>query len=207
MYFEPFCLPPGMAPGPEYRDAYEGATGSVGSRRGEARRKEARWRQHHRAASVLRLAGPWTFFRYFKFTTIRDPFTRTLSAFRYSLRQRQDPVEHTDFEAERAAFNTWLEKHYVWIQDRRMYLIAGIPVANFFIRYEHLHADVERVCTRLNLPFERDRLPHKKKMPAPTREPRAYYTPENARRLARTHAWEMRRFGYGAAPGATLPAS
>lgn len=196
MFFEPFCLPEGEPVGAEYRDEYVGESGVVGCRRGQAQRLAARWPQHLRAASVLRRTGPVTFFRYFRFATVRDPYSRTLSAFRYTYRKRRDELAAMDFQAEREAFNEWLEANYHWVQDRRMYMIAGVPVANAFIRYEHLADDIVAICRRLDLPCDLDRLPHVKAMPEPERPAIDYYTPRNRRCIARTYAWEMRAFGY-----------
>ncbi|MEM8789823.1 MAG: sulfotransferase family 2 domain-containing protein, partial [Pseudomonadota bacterium] len=164
MFFEPFCLPESAPPRPEYCDEFIGPTGIVGSRRGKAKRRLASWPQHMRAMSVLRKAGPRVFLSYFKFATVRNPFTRTLSAFRYTYHRDRDALAALSFAEHREAFNTWLDQNYFAAQDRRMYTIAGWPVANAYIRYEHLGEDIQAICARLGLPCDLDRLPHTKKM-------------------------------------------
>lgn len=196
MFFEPFCLPEGMAPGAEYRDEYIGPTGIVGSRRGRELREKAKWPQHLRASSVLRRAGLLTFARYFKFVTVRNPYTRTLAAFRYTYFRSPERIANMPFDEHFEKFNSWLDANYVQKQDRRMYLIAGIPVANAYNRYENMREDIMAVCDRLGLPCDLERLPHTKKMPPPERHYLDYYSAENRARIAKTYAWEIRKFGY-----------
>lgn len=199
MFFEPFCLPSGMPVGEEYRDEYISETGIVGSRRGRDLRQQATWQQHMRAFSVLRKAGLYTFARYFKFTTVRNPYSRTLAAFRYSFFRNPKRIANMPFDTHKKLFNEWLDKNYERVQDRRMYRIAGLPIADAYIRYEHMQQDIASVCSQLGLPCDLERLPHKKKMPRPDEHYLEYYTTENQERIARTYSWEIRKFGYDTA--------
>ncbi|MEO0914324.1 MAG: sulfotransferase family 2 domain-containing protein [Pseudomonadota bacterium] len=208
-YFEPFCLPADSAPSGQFRDEYIGPTGIIGCRRGRAERAEATWEAHMRASKILRLLGPLRFFRYFRFTTVRNPFAKYLSAFRYRMRNHPE-ILGAPFTEQHRAFNAWMQAGEGHPRDKNTFTIGPIRVANAYIRSEHLTADMAAVCEKLNLPLEAERLPHFKKMAAPDHHYSDYFDETSRNIVARRHAWEIETFGYsfrGDAPPAPAPST
>lgn len=194
-YFEPYCLPGDTAAVEQFRDEYIGETGIIGCRLGRTERAEATWEAHMRASKILRLLGPTRFFRYFRFTTVRNPFAKYLSAFRYRMRNTPE-ILSAPFPEQRKAFNTWIREGQGHPRDRNTFTIGPLRVANAYIRSEHLATDMTAVCKRLNLPVETERLPHFKKMSAPEQHYSDYFDETSQRVVARRHRWEIEAFGY-----------
>lgn len=206
-YFEPFCLPEEdrVDDVAQYRPEFIGETGIIGCRQGREERAAATWEAHMRASRVLRLLGPRRFFRYFRFTTVRNPFTKYLATFRYRMRNRPE-ILNAPFAEHRSAFLAWLKAGKGHPRDHNTYSIGPVRMADAYIRSEHLSADTEAVCQRLGLPFDASRLPHFKQMAKPER-PYSDYFDDDARRLvARRHRWELNTFGYTFDDRSTGPA-
>jgi hypothetical protein len=83
------------------------------------------------------------------------------------------------------------------VVDRDIYTIDGSLCMDTIIRYESLQDDLQRVCERLSVPYEPDRLPAYK---AGTRRADAtaerLYTPQARAVVERRYAFELERFGY-----------
>ena len=144
-YFQPLCVPEGHV--------YEGKTpvietdvGIVGARGAEFVEGQRFW--NHMSASSLKNELPRGIFDdYFKFTTVRNPFDRMVSAFWFRLRATQSflqKLQANPFVATKEAFKSWAIKERP--RDRHVYVINGQVVADDLIRYEALEADVGRVC-------------------------------------------------------------
>ncbi len=85
----------------------------------------------------------------------------------------------------------------VLLNDYPCFFIRGEIVADQFIRFEHLHEDVERVCERLGVPFEPGRIGQVNARTADYYQPVAeYYFADTVDRVAGLCAWELKEFGY-----------
>ncbi len=198
-YFEPFCLPENMrhldTPVEQHREEYIGPTGIIGCRLGRQERAAATWEAHMRASRILRLLGPGTFFRYFRFTTVRNPFTKYLATFRYLMRNQPD-VLNAPFAEHRAAFNKWMRDGKGHPKDHNTFSVGPFRVANAYIRSEYLIDDMKSVCRQLGLPFNQTALPHYKKMARPDRPYSDYFDEAARKMITRRHSWELKTFGY-----------
>ncbi|QHQ36275.1 sulfotransferase family 2 domain-containing protein [Algicella marina] len=197
-YFEPFCLPDDKLPdgvAEQYRDEFIGPTGIIGCRLGREERAAATWEAHMRASRILRLLGPARFLSYFRFTTVRNPFTKYLATFRYHMRNRPD-VLNAPFAQHREAFIEWMRSGNGHPRDHNTYSIGPFRVANAYIRAEHLADDTRAVCERLSLPYDPTRMPHYKKMARPERHYSDYFDETSKKLVARRHRWEIETFGY-----------
>jgi hypothetical protein len=195
-YFEPFCLdnPPKRIR--EMRHEHISEVGIVGARGSRQRRAKATFHAHMSAWDVLRAIGPRTWLRYFKFTTIRNPYDKCVSMFYFRFAKDQELLQGS-FQKVREAFRDWMlaGSHG---HDRYVFRIAGLPVVNQFIRYERLHEDMAEVCDRLGAPYAPDKLPRfKTNTPvADRRHFSEYYDPDTDAVVQRAFGWELNRFGY-----------
>lgn len=194
-FFEPFCLDGTHDQIAEYRDEYIGPSGIVGARRGRAKRAAATWHAHMSAWDVFRHLGPRRWFGYFKFTTVRNPYEKTVSEFLYERRADRDMLAGP-LPARRAAFESWLATKKL-PTDRYVYAIAGRPVIQDAIRFENLGAELSRVARKLGLDPASTALPRFKSGGSAPKDPyAAYYSDHSRARVAAAYAPELSRFGY-----------
>jgi hypothetical protein len=197
-YFEPFCMPEGEWTQRHFREEYVSAAGIIGFRG----KGDAYWRNHMPARLIRRRLGEDIWRSYFKFCVIRNPFEKAISAFYYKkyLKGRDDrgrtpqQVPWTDQDPQ--LFEDWLERARAPI-DRYTFCIEGSFVLDDVIRYESLVPDMQRICERLTLPWEPERLPAFKAGIRP-REATAeqLYTPRARALVRQAYRFELRYFGY-----------
>lgn len=216
-YFEPWCLSEGEAFGADCRPQSVGTAGIVGARGSlPVWPLRPRWYNHMPAARIRRLLGREVWDGYFKFTVVRNPFDRLVSAFYFlaaiapaagglnpvpwllrSERRIPRPPRLGRDDAETVRrFRAWLP-HSGWVHDRAAYWIDGRPCVDFFIRYEALRSGLEEVCGRVGVPFEWERLQTLKSQYRSQRIPvRDFYDPVSTAWVQRRYDWELAHFGY-----------
>jgi hypothetical protein len=87
---------------------------------------------------------------YFKFTVIRNPFDKLVSAF-YHFEKKQKQEKYKDrLESDVFLFREWIAAGG-GAMDRKMYVIDGDIAVDFFIRYESLIDGIVNVCKKLNV--------------------------------------------------------
>jgi hypothetical protein len=165
MYFERFCVPEGTFANTEGVRQTISEVGIVGSRL-KARRPEDKWYNHIGAREVRSMLGRATWDEYFKFATIRNPFSKLVSSYLFHNRLAYPETEaemarvRQDFD--RYVRGSWFKRRR-WKNDRNIVAIGGKFQMDRLIRMEHLHEDVRSVCERLGVEWEPSWLPHKKK--------------------------------------------
>jgi hypothetical protein len=153
IFFQEYCLPPKMvgmteANGDHTRtDAIVSEHGVVGYR---GKRHPSKKLFNHMSAFEVRAYDPKAFEAYFKFTNIRNPFDKVVSFF-WHLHRNDPNVKDADFSAVRDAFINWVAKSGVKPRDQDVYRIDGKFIADFYIRYENLQSDLEKVCNILDV--------------------------------------------------------
>jgi hypothetical protein len=202
-YFERFCMADPDQQVTELREEAVSAAGIIGARSLRANGKNYEWWNHMPAMQIRQKLGPQMFDSYFKFCCVRNPFDKTLSAYFWYDDLRQIDLPRTMPEAER--FQTWLEEKGPPL-DRNKYCIAGRYVMDDVVRHESLPADMERICGKLGVAWEPERLPKFKVGVRP--EGRTFdemYTPRARALVREKYAFELELFGYDF-PAETVPA-
>jgi hypothetical protein len=191
-YFERYCMPDGEWRESHTRDECVSENGIIGYRGGDP--TGSTWYNHMPAKKIRELVGQDVWNRYYKFTVIRNPFDKLISAF-YLLENTPQMIQveaKTDIER----FRSWVRKGGL-IVDRDKYLIDEKECVDYFIRFEHLLEGIKHVCDRLSVSFEPSRVPEFKKGIRPHRLAiRDYYDCETEEIVQELYAWEFRRFGY-----------
>jgi hypothetical protein len=212
MYFEPYCVDPKRYSGDRHdREPEVSEWGIVGSRGvandGLANDAVANnsWYNHMSAERIRELIGAEIWDSYYKFCVIRNPFDKVVSYFWFDVCAAiREALQHADFSLVRKSFAEWTEL-WRFPADGWIYTIGSAPAVDDFVRYERLHADLERVCRRLNVPWQPERLGRYKSGYRKRAEHfLEYYTPETAHRVREAFAWEFGYFNYPGAP-AELP--
>jgi hypothetical protein len=200
IYFEPFCIDPKLYDGERHNRPLEVSEWGVVGSRGSA---ADTWYNHMPAVRILQLIGHETWNSYLKFCVIRNPFDKVVSWFWHTLDDRaREELVRADFSVVRNRFEEWTSRKD-FPEDRFIYTIAGDPAMDEFIRYERLTSDLQRVCRRLDIPWQPERLGRYKgeyrRRPYAFEE---YYTQQSARRVEQTFAWELEYFNYSCGPTA-----
>ncbi len=208
IYFEPYCMGHDEYSCSHSREQYESEHGVVGYRgKSEGQQK---WSAHMSAEAIRDLLTPETWDTYFKFTVIRNPFDKMVSAWyhfvkpRLLLRQKIQVLLQAaanmrllhQGKLDVALFRQWIREGGK-IRDRDKYFINESQCIDFFIRYETLAEDMARVCTTLALPWQPERLGSFKqgRRDASIRWVE-YYDQETQNIVADDYAWELEHFAY-----------
>lgn len=173
-YFEPYCLPDTLLASGSGDQEVEGPNGMVG-KRGRVG-KEHQWYAHMSAASIREQLKPQYWDTYFKFSVVRNPFDKMVSAYFFLLQLKKEqglfdglknrvkvwagrseevyPGDHADH---RINFRNWI-KAGAHFDDKAAYQIEGKSILDFTMQYEYLHKHLEQVCLHLHIPYEPERL-------------------------------------------------
>ncbi len=163
--------------------------------------------KHTPASEIKSIVGEEVWNNYTKIVPIRNPWDTTVSL--YFWRGRKRPFYYWLYRwFIKFKFKRLIEQHLTfeeWVHNRgahrlnennEIIYIDG-QVDNYeFIRYEHLIADLEKVCNKLGIPFEKERLPHEKSGHRPKRDYRTFYNDETREIVAKAYERELKEFGY-----------
>jgi hypothetical protein len=141
------------------------------------------WWSHQHASSVRRKVGRSTWENSFKFTVVRNPWDRAISAYFWRNSRNQSPVSMD--EVVRRSGENW-----------SIYSIRNILAVDFVIGYELLLEDFREVCDRIGVdhPTELPRL--KSEHRNRTIDPRELLTSRQVAEIARRCRREIEMFGY-----------
>lgn len=189
-FFEEFCMPEGVWTESHQREEHVSEAGIVGYRGPQSQAR--RWFNHMPALTIRSAIGDEVWTSYFKFTTVRNPFTKLVSVYLNLVRPAAgDAVPAID------GFRRWVAQGDILI-DRDKYLIDGAPCVDYFIRFEALGDGIREVCRRLDITKEIDALPRfKQRKDGESVRVDDFYDTAARRKVERVYAWELDNLGYG----------
>lgn len=197
-YFEQYCMKEGEWTQQHQRDEYISESGIIGYRGGN--KGEAKFYNHMPASELKQILGDGIWNNYFKFSVIRCPFEKVVSAFYWSRKITKQETLFQSPEDEIAAFQQWFKKTD-GVRDRHTFMIDDKPAPDFFIRHERLSEDIQTVCTKLALPFEPELIPTFKAGVTNNSIPVAdFYNAELIEKVNRLFFFEISSFGYASLP-------
>jgi chondroitin 4-sulfotransferase 11 len=163
---------------------------------------------HHFSYRVYQRANPRKFQQFFKFTFVRNPYDRLVSAYFHVLREganwsgiavgqwwRRAVQPHPDFasfvrslsgfDLMRCSMHFWPQSHFICRQD-------GCIMVDFIGRYENIEEDFNTVARRLGMAAP---------LPRANRSAHAhystYYDPNLQEIAAKLYAQDFQNLGYG----------
>jgi Sulfotransferase family len=158
----------------------------------------------HMTAQAIRtvLNNDALFDSYFKFTVVRNPWDRLVSALAWTDQKwvRGEELTISGFDSQVRQLHDLLVTartepvqlpHYLYPQSLYIFDAARRPLVNFIGRYENLAADWRVICDKLGLSIE---LPGR--MKSHHRDYREYYSPETRQRVADMYALDINLFQY-----------
>jgi len=149
------------------------------------------YRQHLNAYKARHKIGTTNWNRYFKFTIERNPWARTVSYYHWVCRNQTNPMPFTEFVTR--------GRGYLNESNYSIYSIHGIPIADYWIRYETLKQGLDHVAAHLELPVNLSETidPIWAKSQSRDRPPYPdYYNAETRRIVALQYANEIALMGY-----------
>lgn len=199
MLLEPLCAPPDHQV-VERTQTKLSSYGVIGRRlipdeeRGTG--KQARWREHLQANKVRWLLGPWKWYNYFRFTSVRNPFDRAVSSFHWRY-DAEGVTIPTDMAGCKSTFRDFvlegrMKDDFGVTHIGRKYAIQDA------IRFEDLQADTARICVKLDLPVDSSALPRTKTHTSRPKDRYVadYFDPETTRALREQMAWVFEQYDY-----------
>ena len=208
VYFEPFCMPEGEWQFSHKRDEYSSPAGIIGVRavKEPGHGKGYTWWNHMPAAEIKENIGDEVWESYFRFCAIRNPFDKVVSHYFFMERPVANQHEflkklpfYSAIKKRRLihGFNQWLDK-VEYPVDRAQYMLDGKFCMDDFIRFEHLPEDLARICKRLGIPYQPEKLRRLHGAIRKTDIPlKAFYTPASIQKVSDLYDLEIEKFGYG----------
>lgn len=159
--------------------------------------------QHYTAAQIEQAVGSATFASYFKFSFVRNPWDRMVSAASWAATRSGQPNWHRGIELDRDAFDATVEQQLALRADGReldlhfreqspfLWDADGRALVDYVGRFETLDTDWRAVCTALGID-----VPLERRMRSRHGCYRDYYSAESRRRVGELYAEDCERFGY-----------
>jgi hypothetical protein len=188
-YFEEYCMPVGCWKESHGREEHFSEAGIVGYRGPDSHGKQ--WYNHMSAVEIRDRIDGEIWRQYFKFTVIRNPFTKLVSAYLYF---EKPPMDDTASTID--GFRRWVAGGDI-VMDRDKYFIDGSLCVDHFILFEALESGVHEVCAKLDIPIGAKTLPRfKQQNYARNLKLEELYDRSTREAVERAYAWELERFGY-----------
>lgn len=202
VFFQPLCTGSAQVP-TSGTPALHSDHGIVGARDGEGIKHQAAedlWRGHMSAADLAREV-PTAWGTYFKFTTVRNPFHRAVSAFFYAV---QDQIAAGKWASSQlgGVFQRFLNQHYHSYNEYDRLHVDGRFEFDHVIRFEALQKGVVGVLNHINARPPAPQFP----MVRATRNLWAshrvqdWFTPKAIAIIQDNDGWIFDRFGYSQTP-------
>ncbi|MFY0598811.1 MAG: sulfotransferase family 2 domain-containing protein [Cyclobacteriaceae bacterium] len=164
-------------------------------------------KSHMKAEDVKALVGDEVWNSYLKITSVRNPWDKTVSLYFWRKRKRPLYVHIRRIlrgwpwhgPAHRYNFKDFVKAMFendTLNEDKAITNIDGRLPDYYFIRYESMHQDLEKLCERLGVTYNPDDMPQKKVGHRKSRSYEEHFDEESKEFVARAYQEEIERFGY-----------
>jgi len=195
-------MPEGTWSFSEGREEAISEAGVIGRRAGSI--EGCSFYNHMPAKEIIDNVGLDLWDAYYKFTIIRNPFDKMLSAFFFF----QKEAKHYPHNRQIEAFRCWLDYNSLiknhrscWVFDRDKYMLGDDVCVDFFIRYENLEQDLMHVCEKLDILWKPALLLKLKSGSKPKKHPnRCFYDEVSIKKVLDWFEFEFNFFGYSRMP-------
>lgn len=159
--------------------------------------------QHASAATTRHLVGEEIFDQYFKFTIVRNPYSRLLSVYHYTIKQHQ--AQYGDFRGFIRAVPKLLESETAQkgshcLPQTAYTHIDGEKVCSYIGKFETLPLSMEPVRARLNIQTPLTRVNTHRAINWSKRSVASYYDPDTITIMQDLYAGDFELFEYSTDP-------
>jgi len=185
-YFEKYCMDPNKDHIVEHKlDSSITEYGIVGNREGGKRTK---YFEVMGAQTIKKYIGDDIFNSYFKFCAVRNPYDKMVSL--YHMLKSRYPEQYN------ISFDDFVRKNDCY-NFARYTLENCKSCIDFYIRFEFLQEDLEKVCKQLNIEYDLSKLPEfKSDYRKDNDDYKQYYNEELKKIVYDRHKEEFELFGY-----------
>jgi hypothetical protein len=206
-YFEKYCFDESNWQIKEYRNEAISKHGIIGLRSGlHYEIQSALWYSHMPAETIKSLIGNDIWNSYFKFCTIRNPFTKIVSLYNFRklrfLRKKNLNMKKLYASFFNLLSGNYLKRDFEYFifnlpnpLDRNKYVINNDFCLDSYIKYEDLENGIKNICKKLDLPFEKSSIPYFKKGKQ-VNVLSKYYSDESKKHISKIYEWELSFFNY-----------
>lgn len=181
-YFEKYCMDPSINHIIQHKlDSKISKYGIVGNREDG---KKTKYLNHLGATKIKEYLGNNIFNSYFKFCVIRNPYDKMVSLYNMSVNR----------DGYKGSFSEFVKNHDCINYYR--YFIDDKSCIDFYIRYEFLHEDLKKVCEKLNIEYDINKLPKFKSNFRKEKDYKKYYNKELKKIVYNKHKKEFELFSY-----------
>ena len=181
-YFEKYCLDPNINHIVQHQvDSIITKYGIIGNR---MEGKKTEYYNHINAKKIKKYIGNDIFNSYFKFCVVRNPYDKMVSLYNMIKSRRGLNMSFNDLVRKKNCVNY------------KRYFIDNKSCIDFYIRFEFLHEDLEKVCKKLNIEYDISKLPKFKSDYRKDNDYKKYYNEELKQIVYDKHKKEFELFGY-----------
>lgn len=163
---------------------------------------------HKIAQKYKRIFGPLVFKKYYKFTFVRDPYTRLLSAYKFlkkggfHLNDRETVWAEenlSEFRSFDDFVRNWINERSIWsyMHFKPQYYFVCDNNSNLMVdfvgKFENIEVDFEKVCQQLNV---ENRLQHHNKTTRENEDWKSYYSDYSLKKVAEIYRKDFEIFNY-----------
>ncbi|GAA6184279.1 sulfotransferase family 2 domain-containing protein [Aliiglaciecola sp. NS0011-25] len=194
VYFERYCVADTNWQPQHHREQLVTDAGIIGYR--GPNRGESEYYNHMSAKTIRDKLAPNIWDDYFKFTIVRNPFDKVISAFYHFEKSRNPEKYQNQSENDVSLFRNWV-KSGGKVLDKQIYLLDNQDSLDFYIRYESLLDGIQHVCERINVPFQPEQLPNfKSQFRNRNLAIEDFYDQPTRDLIAKHYEFEIEKFGY-----------
>jgi len=185
-YFEKYCLPPNE----QYKQTHSidetvSKFGIIGFR--ENGKQIGNFSNHMNLSDLNTKLERNVINNYFKFCVVRNPYDKMVSYYFFEKKRLPNNFNYT--------FNEFCKNKDCFNLNRVK--LNGSIKCDYFIKFENLLEDLEIVCKKLSIPFDKDLLPNFKSKCRTEKKPyQDYYDEETKQIVYQKHKEEFELFGY-----------
>lgn len=181
-YFEKYCVDPSVEHIVQHEiDTTISKYGIIGNRENG---KKNKYYNHMSAEEIKKYIGNDIFNSYLKFCVIRNPYDKMVSLYNMKINRKEY----------NGSFNDFVKSHNCINYNR--YYINGKSCIDYYIRFEYLHEDLEKICKKLNIKYDINKLPKFKNNYRKDNDYKKYYNEELKQIVYNKHKKEFELFGY-----------
>lgn len=155
--------------------------------------------QHLKACELQEKIGDQVFNDYFKFTFVRNPFSKCLSEYFWEKTHFNESLNFNDWVKlklgdliNHSENNTKIRQKHNLEQYKFIYDTSDNCLVDFIGRFEKLQEDFDLICDRIGI--SRQKLPHENK--SEHKHYTEYYDDETKQIVAEKYAKDIKYFGY-----------
>lgn len=164
-------------------------------------------KSHMKAKDVKKLVGDEIWNSYLKITSVRNPWDKTVSLYFWRKRKRplyihlrrvlkgwpwHGPASRYNFKD----FVKVMFENNTLNEDKAITNIDGELPDYYFIRFEHMHEDIEKLCEKLGAKYNPDDMPQKKVGHRKSDSYKEHFDDETKELVRKAYKTEIGRFGY-----------